>query len=236
MDESREHERVPFGMQVEFRTASSFLVAYSVNISRGGIFLETADQLPIGSELTLALQIPGAQTVEVTGKVTWHRGDDDIEGPAGMGVEFVEMSALAGEMIDDLVTGFEGLTILLVCTDDSDRSVVTRQIRSIFGSATVLVGDEDRIAEALVDDDVDLAVIDVDADSDAAVRSLRLAAGSGPEASRIPTVALAGTERLRLLAHEAGADEVGTNPPQFREFHKLLIRAMSRPARIKSTD
>jgi len=236
MGDSREHDRVSYGMQVEFRTASSFLVAYSVNLSRGGMFLETTEQLPIGCDVTLQLRIPGAPSVGVTGRVTWHRGENDAEGPAGMGVEFKEVSALAGELIDDLVSGFDGLTILLVCTDASDRSVVTRQIRAVFSAATVILGDEDRIAEALVDDDVDLLVIDVDADSEAAVRSLRLAAGSGPEASRIPTVALAGSERLRLLAHEAGADEVGTNPPQYHEFHKLMIRALGRPSRIKSDD
>lgn len=236
MDDSRQHDRIRYGMRVEFRTASSFLIAYSVNLSRGGLFLETEEQLPLGSEIDLQLNVPGSTPLEVTGKVTWHRPEADADGPAGMGVQFQEISELAGEVIDDLVTGYEGLTILLVCNDISDRSVVTRQIRSIFSTARVIVADEDRIAAALVDDDVDLLVVDVDADSEAAVRSLRLAAESGPEASRIPTVALAGSERLRLRAHEAGADEVATNPPQFREFHKLLIRALSRPCRVRSTD
>lgn len=228
MDESRQHDRAPYGMRVEFRTASSFLVAYAVNISRGGIFLETDEQLPIGSEITLQLSIPGAQSVQVSGEVTWHRGDDDVEGPPGMGVQFHEVPEIAGELIDDLVGGFDGLTVLLVCTDDSDRSVITRQIRSIFSSATVIVGDANRIAQAVHAGDVDLVVVDVNADSAAAVRSLEAATG------HIPTVALAGGERLRLLAHESGADEVANNPPQYHEFHKLLIRALGRPARIAS--
>ena len=236
MNDDREHDRVPYGMQVEFRTASSFLVAYSVNLSRGGMFLETDEQLPIGSIVRLQLSIPGATSLKLDGRVTWHRGENDREGPPGVGVEFLDVSDLAGELIDDLVSGFSGLTILLVCTDASDRSVVTRQIRSVFSAATVIVGNEDRIAQALVEDNVDLVVIDVDADSEAAVRSLRLATDNGPEANRIPTVALAGSERLRLLAHEAGADEVGTNPPQFHEFHKLLIRALGRPSRVKPAD
>lgn len=228
MDDSRQHDRAPYGMRVEFRTPSSFLVAYAVNISRGGIFLETDEQLPLGAEITLQLDIPGAESVQVTGEVTWHRGDNDAEGPPGMGVQFHDVPQMAGELIDQLVTGFGGLTVLLVCTDESDRTVITRQIRSIFASATVIVGDDKRIAQALHGGDIDLAVIDVDADSAAAVRSLKAAAGS------IPTVALAGAERLRLLAHESGADEVCTNPPQYREFHKLVIRALGRPARIAS--
>ena len=41
----REHERMPYSVQVEFRTPNSFLVAYSVNLSRGGLFLETNNRV-----------------------------------------------------------------------------------------------------------------------------------------------------------------------------------------------
>ena len=46
----REYERMPYRVQIEFRTASSFLVAYSVNLSRGGLFLETEADVPTGSQ------------------------------------------------------------------------------------------------------------------------------------------------------------------------------------------
>ena len=47
----RDPATAPFAMAVEFRSASSFLIAYSVNLSRGGLFLETGHELPVGAPL-----------------------------------------------------------------------------------------------------------------------------------------------------------------------------------------
>ena len=70
----REYERIPYSVQVEFRTASSFLVAYSVNLSRGGIFLETDVDLPTGVLLGLDLVVPGTGMLSLIGLVAWRRG------------------------------------------------------------------------------------------------------------------------------------------------------------------
>ena len=53
---------MPYTVQVEFRTASSFLVAYSVNLSRGGLFLETEADVPTGAAMTLDFTVPNAGT------------------------------------------------------------------------------------------------------------------------------------------------------------------------------
>ena len=55
----REYDRMPYVVQVEFRTASSFLVAYSVNLSRGGLFIETPSDVPAGAGITVDLTVPG---------------------------------------------------------------------------------------------------------------------------------------------------------------------------------
>ena len=81
----REYERIPYSMQVEFRTASSFLVAYSVNLSRGGMFIETDSEVPTGVLLALDLQVPGAGLLQLVGLVAWRRGVDSPDGPAGLG-------------------------------------------------------------------------------------------------------------------------------------------------------
>ena len=89
----REHQRMPYGVQVEFRTASSFLITYSVNLSRGGLFLETDAEVPEGSVIAISLAIPGAGAVELAGLVMWRRGLDSPEGPPGLGIEFKEKDA-----------------------------------------------------------------------------------------------------------------------------------------------
>ena len=65
---------MPYAVQVEFRTASSFLVAYSVNLSRGGLFLETDADVPTGAPMTLDFAVPNAGTTSLNGIVAWRRG------------------------------------------------------------------------------------------------------------------------------------------------------------------
>jgi uncharacterized protein (TIGR02266 family) len=66
-----EHGRMPYSLQVEFRTPSSFLVAYSVNLSRGGLFIETDVDIPSGAYITVDFGIPTAGQVSLNGTVSW---------------------------------------------------------------------------------------------------------------------------------------------------------------------
>src|ERR1043165_5821525 len=110
----REHDRMPYSVQVEFRTAQSFLVAYSVNLSRGGIFLETEADVPTGSLVTLDLQGPSAGQINLVGVIAWRRGAESPDGPPGLGVEFQDVAPQLGSTIDRLVSTFHGVHILLV--------------------------------------------------------------------------------------------------------------------------
>ncbi|HMG57094.1 MAG TPA: TIGR02266 family protein, partial [Kofleriaceae bacterium] len=113
----REYDRIPYSVQVEFRTASSFLVAYSVNLSRGGIFIETDSEVPAGVLLALDLHVPGAGLLQLVGLVAWRRGIDSPDGPAGLGIEFQDVAPQLGSTIDKLVSLFQGVQILLLSGD-----------------------------------------------------------------------------------------------------------------------
>ncbi len=226
----REHERIPYAVRVEFRTASSFLVAYSVNLSRGGIFLETDHAAPIGAEVTLQLAIPDADPLEVTGRVSWRREQEDDDGPPGIGVEFAAIGDEIGTLLDDLVAGFNGLTILLVCRDADDRATLTRLIRSIIAAADVVAAGDAHLAESLLDETIDLAIIEADFDPETAWRTISRARNLTPP---VPTLVLISNPTLFARARAAGADEVTGNPPPFAEFQRALVRALGRPARIK---
>ena len=226
----REHQRIPYAVEVEFRTASSFLVAYSVNVSKGGLFLETEHDVPVGSEIALKLAVPKAGPVGLTGVVAWRRGRESNDGPPGLGVEFVELGPELGGIIDRLVAAYEGINVLLLAPDRQDRTSLTRVIRSILGTADVVSAGDSRVAETLLTGDIDVAVIDVDADPEGAIAALRRAKSVSPP---IPAIALASTKKLREHARAAGADEVASNPPAFSELQVLLVRALGRPMSVK---
>lgn len=225
----RQHQRIPYSVRVEFRTVSSFLVTYSINLSRGGIFLETDQATPVGSPITLQFAVPGIGSISLDGRVTWNRGSSDSEGPAGIGIEFDALATDIGQMIDEMVGQFEGLSVLLLSGDPKDRASLKRVIRSIMATADVVSAADPHVAETLLTDEIDLAVIDTHSQPDGCISIIKAARNVSPP---VPTVALAGTKKLRQRAIAAGAHEVASNPPQFAELQTLIVRALGRPSKI----
>jgi uncharacterized protein (TIGR02266 family) len=225
----RGSQRVPYTVQVEFRTASSFLVAYSLNVSRGGLFLETDQEVPIGAAVMLQFLVPGMGSTAAAGRVTWRRGPGSTDGPPGIGIEFEEVPAELGETIDRLVNSFSGLSIVLVANDRQDRATLTRSIKSIMSTAQVLQAADAHTAGNLLSDDVDLVVVDVDCDLEGALATLRAAKAMAPP---VPTVALA-TRGVRDAAKAAGADEIVPNPPPFTELQLSMVRALGKPLTVR---
>ena len=128
---------MPYTVQVEFRTASSFLVAYSINLSRGGLFLETDADVPTGAAMTIDFSVPNVGTTSLNGIVMWRRAIDEASGPPGIGVEFQDVAPQLGALIDRLVTDFRGVHVLLLSGDRQDRTTLARNIKSIFSTAEI---------------------------------------------------------------------------------------------------
>lgn len=225
----RAFKRIPYVVKVEFRTASSFLVAYSMNLSRGGMFLETPHAAKIGDELALELAVPGIGPVQVKGRVAWRRQPGQGDGPAGVGVQFQGVDAELGQIIDGLIASFKGLRVLVLCAREQDGPLLTRLIRSVVATADVTASFDFRRASELVSNEVDLAVVEVDIYTDLALALIRQAKTLAPP---IPVIALASHESFRIQARRAGADELIQNPPAFQEFQKVLVRALGRPVRV----
>ncbi|MCX5744054.1 MAG: TIGR02266 family protein [Proteobacteria bacterium] len=228
----REHDRMPYRVHVEFRTASSFLVAYSVNLSRGGLFLETDEDVPTGSVIDLDLRVPGSEMLNLSGVVTWRRPSDSPDGPPGLGIEFQDVLPTLGTTIDRLVSTFHGVHILVLSGDRQDRTTLARLIKSIISTAEIVLAADAGVARSLMSGELDLAVIDVDFDTDGALAAVRAAKEQIPP---VPTVAISTNPKLRETARAAGADELGTNPPAFAELQLLLVRALSKPVLVRQT-
>src|SRR5262249_27353737 len=122
--------RLPISLEVAYRTAGAFLVSYSVNLSKGGIFIETAQPLEPGEHVTLRFDVPGVGPLEVEGEVAWLR-TGSLDGlPDGMGIQFEQLDARYGDVIDEMVRSFVGLTVLVVAASPDRLALLGRYVRS----------------------------------------------------------------------------------------------------------
>ena len=228
----REHGRMPYSVLVEFRTPSSFLVAYSVNLSRGGLFLETDTDIPMGAPVTIDFGIPTAGQISLNGTVSWRRGFESPDGPPGLGIEFVDVAPQLGAIIDRLVSSFHGVQILVLSGDRQDRTSLARSIKSIISTAEVMQAADANVATTLMSSEIDLAVIDIDFDVEGGLATLRAAKEQTPP---VPAVALTANPKLHEYARAAGADELIANPPPFAELQVVLVRALSKPSLVRGS-
>jgi uncharacterized protein (TIGR02266 family) len=230
---NRRTPRVPLKLEVEYRTTGAFLVAYSVNLSTGGMFLETEEPQAAGTEITVKILIPGREPVEVKGVVAWARGPDSGQPPFGMGIRFAgPADESLGQMIDRIVSGFRGLKVVVVAPSSAVCSQLARTVRSMLSSANVVEASNSETAEAAMFDDADLAVIDLDDSGPEGLLALRLAKVRNGQPIPVIVVVAADDDKTRAL--ELGADEVVANPPGFADFQVAVLRAIGKPTRIAS--
>ena len=92
---TRNNERVKKSLLLKFKDQRAFIKAYTDNISRGGLFIRTANPFEVGRRFPLDLQIPGIpESLRIMCQVVWTRkqAEETKDKPAGMGVKFSEMS------------------------------------------------------------------------------------------------------------------------------------------------
>jgi uncharacterized protein (TIGR02266 family) len=85
--------RLQHELPVAYKTLSGFITDWAVNISRGGLFINTPKPLPVGTPVRLIISLPGiAFPFDLTGRVAHVNALDprDTQVP-GMGIEFVDV-------------------------------------------------------------------------------------------------------------------------------------------------
>jgi hypothetical protein len=98
-DDKRAAERVTINK--EFESFDAFILEYVTNISRSGVFIKSAQPLPIGTRVNLHFTVimDGVETIEGIGEVV--RVEQE---PPGMGVVFRELAGYSKDLIDKLLT------------------------------------------------------------------------------------------------------------------------------------
>ena len=109
----RVHTRVAVDIEVDYKSADTFLFAYITDISAMGIFIRTNAPEPPGTRLNLQFTPPGGQPLSLEGRVMWvnpfRPGSYDNINP-GMGVQFVDLTVQQREEIVNLVRTFAYLS------------------------------------------------------------------------------------------------------------------------------
>ena len=222
----REHDRVRLALQVAYRSTGSFLVSYSVDLSQGGLFLETKSPREVGTELDLWVAIPGAEEdVRLKGTVVWTRRDAMPGLPAGMGIQFHGVEESCGSLIDLLVRHFSGLRVLVASPSERVRAQLVRQLRTALAATLV----ERELRVPLMDSDeepFDLVALDLGEGDEIGLAAVADLAG---RASAVAVVAMSSHPRARQLALDRGAHEVIGSPPSLSELRGAAIRALGRP-------
>jgi len=229
----RRQPRLPISLAVAYRTAGAFLVSYSINLSKGGIFIETSQPLEPGEHVTVRFDVPGAGELEVAGVVAWVRQDSADGLPDGMGVQFEELDQRYGAVIDEMVRSFVGLTVLVVAASPDRLALLGRYVRSII-ACEIIEATNAAVAEVALEQIPDLVVVDLDVMPEMGLRCIRTAKAqkTHPDHST-PVILLAGDPRVRQAGKTGGADEALATPPSYHELQAAVIRTLSRPAIVR---
>ena len=236
MEGGRKHSRLPLSVRVAYRSTGTFLVAYSVNLSKGGLFLETEMPLAIGSPIQLELEVPTIGLLTVVGKVAWLRELNPEGLPQGMGVQFHSLDENYGHAIDELVKNFVGLTVLIFASSPDRLQLIGRYIRSIVTCDIVEATSVD-LAEVALDQEPDLLVVDLDQRTAAGIQTIRAAKHRQERNQQpLPIIVMAQNPKVRAQGKEEGADEALQTPPSYADLQGAIVRALIRPASVSPSE
>ncbi|HSN13445.1 MAG TPA: TIGR02266 family protein [Anaeromyxobacteraceae bacterium] len=105
-DNKRVANRLHHELPVAYRSVGSFLSDWATNISQGGLFINTRKPLPVGTEVKILIQLPGAAfPYELHGSVARVTEFDNAANMVpGMGIQFIGLDDSKKQEIDEFVT------------------------------------------------------------------------------------------------------------------------------------
>jgi uncharacterized protein (TIGR02266 family) len=105
--------RVEYELPVAYSSVSGFVTDWAVNLSRGGLYINTDKPLPVDTVVRLLVTLPGAHfPVELKGRVTRINAMGAVAAnqSPGMAVEFVDVDddkrSRIGEFVERLRSEF----------------------------------------------------------------------------------------------------------------------------------
>ncbi len=105
--DKRSSSRIPFAanVHIEFEKFSGFISEYSMNISEGGMFINSTTPAPVGTVLSFEFKLKDNFTlIQGLGEVMWilEPGQAPAE-QCGMGIRFRELSPQSRQLITTMI-------------------------------------------------------------------------------------------------------------------------------------
>src|SRR6187549_4017412 len=90
---ARRADRLQHELLVAYRTVDGFITDWAVNISKGGLFINTRNPLAVGTTIRLIISLPDtAFPFDLSGRVMRvNEFDNPSNQVPGMGIEFVDV-------------------------------------------------------------------------------------------------------------------------------------------------
>jgi len=93
----RSNARKPCLINANYKIQNQTFKSYILDISIGGVFIETDQKFPVGKEMILKFSLPHhPQPFTLTGKIAW-------SSPRGIGLKFDELSIQQGDLLKSFV-------------------------------------------------------------------------------------------------------------------------------------
>lgn len=242
---AREAPRVEADFRVRYPTLDELVVAYCADLSRGGLFLATDRFLPVNAVVRLHLELlEGSADIPIISRVAYVRGAEEASAsgkPAGMGVEFLDLSEECLELIEAFIsermndslataapTRLRRLSLLVVDDDVTWQRTAAAPFRA-RGDYVRLAADGFEALALCLKEPPDLILSDVNMPRMDGWQLLRVIRAR-PSLSSIPfvfTTTLSGEDE-RLRGYQLGVDDYLAKPYPPAELQARVDRLATR--------
>jgi uncharacterized protein (TIGR02266 family) len=108
MADARKDRRTLLSLKIRYKSATleDFIERYSMDISRGGVFIKAKKPLAVGTLLKFEFMLQDQSTlIHGVGRVVWRRDPEEADSanPPGMGIKFIKMDPDSRSVVQRIV-------------------------------------------------------------------------------------------------------------------------------------
>jgi len=241
--------RVEATFRVSYENVDQLLVAYSSDLSKGGMFLTTDQFLPVNAVVRVNLELgEGSAEIPVICRVVYVRDEKSarvVGKPAGMGIEFLDLTAECLGLIEAYIaerigevdgavdngSAHKRLSIMIVDDDHGCRTLAAQPFRTRGDYVRVAPDGFEALAQCLKETP-DVIVSDVHMPKLDGWQLLRMCRAR-PTLSSVPFLFLTtlGGEQERLRGYQLGVDDYVSKPFRGKELQARVDRVVARVQR-----